>query len=409
MKYSINTRRNKIIIIGTIFLLVLLVIMTAAYKQTLHKSATINTSSHKQNIHKQEEKNTSSSKKCSLEVRVGLDKKVVIPNPNTTKGQISVSLINHPGVDHINKTVYPNYLADLSFAGFDKPVFVSSYVVGNMTGTSDSISHVSRQTKNGIKEEEISGSCLALFVTTGIDTFKKLKKEDWDTYFLKSYFVIIDYQNGICYKKSTDFTLPNIHSWLDLSAVDLTGDGTQELIVSHCYNKSTDFGVYQANADTHKIKEIYSSFQDFEEYGDFIDRLAFEGELLNDYKVLLKFPCIGYSKTVSMITDGGYRENELHKKREDKWGCINFVSMWNKNGKLRKKLAKKPGNVFLYTLDGFSCVKNKDGTMQLKLTRSICIGHRSESVGYMCIYLEYDNASDALVIKNAEYVNANNI
>ncbi len=199
--------------------------------------------------------------------------------------------------------------------------------------------------------------------------------------------------------------MPHLSVWLDLYAVDLTGDGAQELIVSHYYNKSINFGVYHANAYTHKIKEIYSSFQDFDEHEDFMDRLAFEGELLDDYKVLLKFPCIGYSKTVSMITDGGYRENELHKKK-DNWGCINYVGMWNKNGKLRKKWVKKHGRVFLYTLDDISCVKTKDNTMQIELVRSVSIGHRSKDIGDMHIYLEYDNDSDALVIKNAEFADA---
>jgi len=305
-----------------------------------------------------------------------------------------------------SEAIYSNCLADLSFAGFDKPVFVSSYAVGNMTGTSDTISHVSRQTKNGIKEQEISGSCLALFVTTGMDNFKKLRKNEWRTYVLDCYFVILDYKNGTCYKKPTDFILPDfLYKWPDLHVVDLTGDGAQELIVTH-YSKSIDFGVYHANADTHKITEIYSSYKDWENNnGDFMDRLAFEGELQDDYKVALKFPCIGYSKTVSVITDGGYRKSELHKKMDD-WGCINYIGMWNKNGKLRKKWSKKHGDVFLYTLDDISCVKTEDGITQIELVRSICIGHRSENIGDMHIYLEYDNVSDALVIKNAEYVAA---
>ncbi len=395
--------RKKIIITGTIFSFVLLAIIMTTYKRSLSKNATINSFDRKQNIHKQEKENTSSGK-YSFEVRVDLDKRVVIPDPATTNGQISVSLIRD--IENMWKAKsekeYSNYLADLSFAGFDKPVFVSSYITGNMTEKSDAVSLISKKTKNGIKKQEVSGNCLALFVTTGMDTLKKFKKEYWP--WAKCYFVIIDYKNGVCYKKLTGFTLPYLSTWLDLSVVDLTGDGVQELAVCHCYNKSDDFGIYHADADTHKIKEIYSSFTDFENRGEFIDRQAFKGELLDNYKVALKVPCIGYSKTVSMIKDCGYKKKELHKKRY-KMGNINFTGMWHKNGKLRKKWAKEHGRVFLDTLQGVSYVKTKDGTMQVELFRYVCVGHRSESIGNIRTYLEYDNSLDALVIKNAKYSN----
>ncbi len=369
----------------------------------LHKN--YNNYASEQNINQPIEDNSSYSEESSLYVRIGMDKKVFIPNPATADGKIVVSLKKESDTEEIhfdrtkkNEAIFSNYLADLSFAGFDKPVFVSAYTVGDISGISDMESHISLKTKNGTKKREISGGCLGLIVTTIKDKFAKIDGDNLLYY--NSYFVVLDYNNGVCYRRKTDFSV-HYWQWADLNLADLTGDGAQEMIVSYNYNKSIDFGVYHVNADKHNIQEVYSSDRDFEKNKDFIDRRKFKGKLQDNYKVTLKFPCIGYSKTVSMITDGGYKKSEMQNKR-GKWGCINYVGMWN-NGKLRKKWVKKHGHVFLYTLDGISCVKMKDGTIQLELARLICIGHRSESVGYMYTYLGYDSDTHSLAIKNAEY------
>ncbi len=338
-------------------------------------------------------------------MRAGMDKKVLIPDPATAEGKIVVSLKEESDIEGVcfdgteeNEAIFSNYLADLSFAGFDKPVFASAYVVGDISGVSDMKSHISRRTKNGVMEQEISGGCLGLFVTTGMDEFTKIDEDAIWSY--NCYFVVLDYKNGASYKEKTDFSL-RCSDWVDLNLADITGDGAQELVVSYNYNKSIDFGVYHVNADKNNMEEIYSCNQDWEKNGEFIDRMAFEGRLKDNYKVVLGFPCIGYSKTVSMITDAGYSKSQMQEKI-DEIGCINYVGMWN-NGKLRKKWAEKYGKVFLYTLDDISCVKTEEDIMQLELVRSVCVGHRSEEIGTMHIYLGYDKDSGSLVVKNAEY------
>lgn len=77
--------------------------------------------------------------------------------------------------------------------------------------------------------------------------------------------------------------------------------------------------------------------------------------------------------------------------------------MWKKNGKLRKKWAKKHGKVFLYTLDDISYPKDKDGNIQIEFVRAISIGHRSVDIGNMHIYMQYDKDIEKLVVKNAKY------
>ena len=133
------------------------------------------------------------------------------------------------------------------------------------------------------------------------------------------------------------------------------------------------------------------------EYEDYPDRSLFSGHLEDDYKAVLEFPDIEYSKTISMIRDGGYKEKDLQTDTEVLYGGINFVGLWE-NGKLQKK-----GDVFLYTLDVVDFVTNKSGVLQLELARGIYVEHRSANIGYMHMFLQYDRKSDAMVLKRAEY------
>ncbi len=351
-------------------------------------------------------KDITGSGECLLDVHVGFGGKPVIPDPAKTDGKVSVSLLSKKNV----KKVYKDgkwykkngdlYLGtDLSFAGFKRPVFVSSYAIGDMTEKSGIVSYISKKTDNGVKKKKVKGSCLVLFVTTKLE-----KYEESD----ESYFVILDYKNGVSYKKKSNLYLRWYYSeWVRLSVADVTGDGVQELLASSLCNKSIDFGVYHADMDTNKIEIIYNTYSDWEENlwkpgWDFIDCVEFKGRLKNNYKVELTVPCIGYSKTVSVIKDGGHNKKFLQKKMIDKW-CVNYIGMWNKNGKVRKKWAKKHGKVFLYTLNDISHQKDKDGNVQIEFIRPICIGHRSIEIGNMHIYLGYDQDLGKLVVKDAKY------
>ncbi len=346
----------------------------------------------------------------SLDLRVGMDEKVMIPDPAATSGNVKINLMNVPNFEMIapeyeewseeSKKEYANYLADLSFAGFDEPVYVSSYAIGDMTEATGTVSHISRQTKKGIQKQEVTGSCLCLFVTAGMDSLDTIKMEGTSSF--DCYLVILDYQNGVCVKTETDFFLHSLDTWVDLNVADITGDGVEELFVSHTYDKSFDFSVYKSERSKQTIHEIYSSQKYWNEHGEEIDTENFIGTLLDHYKVRLRFPDIGFDQTISMIADGGYKQSDLHKSL-DRWGCPNFVGIWKTNGTLKKKNQEAEG-VFLYTLDDITLEKNPSGLMQIVLTRSVCIGHRSEMIGHIHTYLEYDTANDALSRVKAKYV-----
>lgn len=350
-------------------------------------------------------------KPAFLKLRVGISEKVSIPDPVIATGTIEIDLMGKPNFeidysdsDHDKWTEesiakYPNYLADLSFAGFEKPVFVSSYAVGDFTENTGLVSHIEKKTKKGLKESEAQGSCLALFVTEGKDSLDAYDAGASDITGYDCYIVILDYKNGVCLKTETDFFLHDFDYWVDYNAADVTGDGTWELLVSHEYNKTIEFGIYRIDKEKKEIAEVYSTFSDYE-----IDRRDFKGVLMDNYQVRLQYSALGYDKTVSMIDDGGYKKKDLCK-RIDPWGNTNFVGVWEEDGSLNEKQAEDTA-ISLYTLDDVFLQKDKKGDMQVVFDREIIVGHRSETVGDMHAYLEYDKKSDGLVLQKVKYVNA---
>lgn len=348
------------------------------------------------------------SDSTALNIHVMKEGKVTIPDPAVVEGSADVYLRKSPDddiyvedhyEDEIVPSVYEDFVADLSFLGFDEPVFVSSYAVGNLTKATDSIAHVMTQTKKGIKEKEIKGDCLALFVTAGIPTAEDYRKDVVNGIDSRSYIVVLDYGAGKTYKAQTYFLLHNIQNWNDLEAVDLTGDGVQELAVQHCYNKTIQYGAYRVNRETEELREIYSTLLS-EEAGRYREEDGFKGTLLDDYKVKLEFPDIGYSETISMIKDAGYKEEELQtEKRMYEDGSYNFVALW-KDGTL-----KGHGTVFLYTMDSVDYIKNKDGSIRVDFAWTVALEHRSCTIGLMHAYFEYDKSKDTLVLAGAKYVN----
>ena len=345
------------------------------------------------------------SDSTALNIHVMKEGKVTIPDPAVVEGSADVYLRKSPDddiyvedhyEDEIVPSVYEDFVADLSFLGFDEPVFVSSYAVGNLTKATDSIAHVMTQTKKGIKEKEIKGDCLALFVTAGIPTAEDYKEYEVGS-ISPSYIVVLDYGAGKCYKVKTDFCLHNIWYWNNLETIDLTGDGVQELVVKHRYNKTSDFGAYRIDQKTENLREIYSTRS--EECG-YREINEFEETLLDDYKIKLEFPCIGYSHTISMVKDAGYKEEDLQiKNRVNEDGYRNYGTLWEDG------VLKSDAIVALYTMDHVDYIKNKDGSIRVDFAWTVALEHRSCTIGLMHAYFEYDKLKDTLVLAGAKYVN----
>lgn len=215
-----------------------------------------------------------------------------------------------------------------------------------------------------------------------------------------NYFVVLDYGKGIYYKLETESFFHGYDKWVEMKALDLTGDGKQEFVVSHIYKKSIEVGVFRCDEKENKLVKLFSTLDDYED--DYLDRSWFSGHLEDDYKAVLEFPNIGYSETVSLIKDGGYSEKQLQAGAEDPNGSINFVACW-KDGKLQKRKAKE-SEVFLYTLDHVNFVSGEFGMPQLELVRGIFVGHRSCRLGNMHMFLQYDDVSGRMTLNQAKYV-----
>ena len=75
------------------------------------------------------------SDSTALNIHVMKEGKVTIPNPADVEGSADVYLRKSPDdniydeEDNILQSAYKDFVVDLSFLGFDEPVFVSSYAV----------------------------------------------------------------------------------------------------------------------------------------------------------------------------------------------------------------------------------------------------------------------------------------
>lgn len=317
------------------------------------------------------------TKKVSLELDINSSNKISIPDPAKIQGSVVKIMLQEElkedDFDEYDEDEVPKrYLADLSFAGFENEVTISSYVTGNMTNP-----------------DSPEADCLVLFVHENPDTENRT-----------NYFVVLDYGTGTCYKTNTNFFLHDLSEWTELKTVDVTGDGKQELVASRIYNKSVEIGIFRCDEKDHRLVNLFSTLDDPEQE----DCSGFIGTLKDDYKVVLEFPEIHYSKKVSMIHDGGFKEKDLQAGSDD-----NMAGFW-KNGKLQKDRVETAQEddfaVFLYTLDHaeFTTEKSSDATL-LELVRGIFVGHRSEQLGNMHMFLQYDKNTDRMILKKAKYVN----
>lgn len=327
-------------------------------------------------------------KQVQLEIDSNSQNKILIPDPkaNTedvvkislqTNAEENDALWDYETHEDFIANCQNRYGADLSFAGLGDNVMVSSYTTGNMTDPDSKVEN-----------------CLALFVHENFETEQE-----------KNYFLVLDYGHGSYYLMPTEFFLRSWLEWDTLQARDMTGDGIQELVIATVHNKWVDVGVYRCDVQNHSLVSLFSTIDDPETEDE---DLGFQAHLEDDYKVVLEFPEINYSKTVSMIHDGGYSQNDLEVGSPDPDDPANdkFVALW-KDGKVQKNKVDEDDEdtVFLYSLDHVDYSVGKSGKPQLELVRGIFIGHRSEEIGHMHFFLQYNPDQNRLTLKKVKYVN----
>ncbi len=277
---------------------------------------------------------------------------------------------------------WQNYFTDLSFAGFPDPVLIFAFSTGSL-----------------LQKDAKKKDCLALLVNEPADQ----NTDDLSSAIQegRNYLVILDYAGGRCSKTSTDFFSHHSPYFIDdmVAFTDLTGDGTNELVIQHNYNKSISLEVHRYEEKTHTTRMIFSNPDGTSE-----EEACFSGHLTDDYRAVIAYKKIGFQKTVSLL-DAGYKKSQLEATSnypdpvEDDY---QFVRLW-KNGRLQKE-GKDPETVFLYTLDDVSFDKNKKKQPQLRLMHGVFVGHRAECIGDLYAYFQYNPKKDLLELSGAKFM-----
>lgn len=321
----------------------------------------------------------------SLVISVGGAGAVSVPNPETVGSTVKISLQEEGNRDKGDKY----FMADLSFAGFSRPVYVSAFAVGARDDSDISAAQI-RYLRTGETKTK-RGSMLALLVS-------EQKEESGIDENEKNYLLVMDYGRHCFYKAPTSF-FPHDEWDKMIKFKEMTGDDENEIMIKHCYNLSYSFSVYHFSRETGELTQVCS-----EESLD--SRKAFSGHLEDDYKVVMEYRDIDYSETVSML-DAGYKKYMLEKSgaKKDVEGEYRFVRLWN-NGKLQQdKLPADP--VFVYTLDRVSVEDGSRYGFQEPLLvqmRWVCVGHRSEGIGKLYTYARWDEASGKFIFVKAAFV-----
>lgn len=337
----------------------------------------------------------------TLQISAGSGEKADIPDPAETTGDAVISL---PRGDDREWEDYSDeeragWFADLSFAGFDRPVFVPIFHVVSLAAGDDSGARIF-YTDTG-KQKTTRGSCLILYVIDGakpdeseIDiavhsgAYGENEKNGW--------FVVLDYGSGRCYKAKTGFEWYNDDDFR-FSAADFTGDGQKEWMVKDRYNKWYEAEVFRLDEKTGEMVQLFTTWGK-EDGGD-----LFSLSLADDYKVVMKCEEIGYSQTVSML-DAGYSLEQLqwdNGRTQMRTSTLQPMRLW-KDGKLVRSEVD-PDTVFMSPVNKVQTEKDGEKPAKLKLTHRVYVGHRSAGVGTMYLYFQYDEEKDALVPSQVEF------
>lgn len=320
-----------------------------------------------------------------------------IPDPATAGQNVTISLRDpqqDPAFDtnHCKKCMddgeyckkhtdyyWQNYFTDLSCAGFQKPVHIFAFSTGCLS-----------------RRDAMKADCLALLVNDPADQ----NSSDISSSLQEgiNYLVVLDYASGRCYKTSTDFFPHHDPFFMDdvLTFTDLIGDGKNELVIQHNYNKSISLEVHRYDEKTQKLTTIFSNHDRTTE-----EKTCFSGHLTDNYQAVIAYKKIGFKKTISLL-DAGYKKNQLEvSSKYLVYDDYQFVRLW-KNGRLQAE-GKEPETVFLYTLDEVSFVKNKKNQPRLRLLHGVFVGHRSDCIGDLYAYFQYNHEKDLLELSGAKF------
>lgn len=311
----------------------------------------------------------------TVDITLDSKQKTRIPDPATAGNKVSIIL---PDRDYNCKNCDYNNLCpdcrkhlftDLSFAGFQKPVIVTSFAQ--------------------------KGNCLFLMVTNTDKTVPG-NNTDWND---KNFLLMLDYGGRSFSRCKTDFQFNYGYlTWYDMAFTDLTGDGQDELAVSFVFNHD-DIGmeIFMFDQSKHKLKKIFTNLDH-----NCANFTSFRGWLEDNYTAVLSYKDIGFRKNISLL-DAGYKKNQLEeadaKSDDDPYW---FVRWWN-NGRLQKD-GQGQNMVFLYATQEARFIKTKKGIPQIRLRNSVLVRHRSHCIGDMYTYFQYDEKTETIHLSAAKFM-----
>ncbi len=337
----------------------------------------------------------------TMKISVGKERGVVIPDPATAGREIEISLSSEEGCDAEEESGYARkkerYLADMSFAGFENKVFVTSYAVGYMAQKDSSTVQIVNEDKGKTKTKK--GNCLAVHVvedpmlTVDMSIYDDEGRSINDD---KNYLVVIDYANRSCFRMKTNFDSGGFYyEWPDMRFADLTEDGGEELVIEAVHNKWVDCEIYRYDAESRKTRRI------FDTYGQ-MDRECLSAELVENYRVQLKYKGTDYKETLSLLDREYTREDlELGQGNADpSYDATHFARVW-KNGvpdkESIKEIVEPDDYVGLYVPEDIRYEVSSKGVPQIRTASYMYLGHRSCHLGYLCVYYQYDNKKEKFV------------
>lgn len=318
----------------------------------------------------------------------------IIPDPAQVTDEVAITLRGKKLVDA--KT-------DLSFLGYDQEVVILRYAVAQVTGFNDfctqltyldrEICDSSKGIKEGIQDRVVPGSCLVLSVA-GISP-----EEGDDAPYID--LVVLDYATRKSYRVGTEFFYGGSGHIPKLELRDLTGDGLEDLVISHAYNgyrSGTEVQVYRFDSQTEELKEIYNNF--LSEENEFRDEY-FTGYLKDNYKGVIQCKEIGFEKEFSLL-DNGYKKRELEigmPPERDDYDATKEIRLY-RNKKLTQECVVHQAP--LDDAEGIQYFEGDNMKRGLRFRYNLWVG-KYETAGIGYAYLQYDEETDWLEVKAAKY------
>ena len=296
-----------------------------------------------------------------------------VPDPEEVSGIADVNIRKVCEDDYFEEANdYP--VCDFGFLGLNGRVHVIEAKVGNVTGSGDSVV---------------------------LELYKEETRTDGFLEPTKVYIAVLDYLTHKSYVLHTDCY--NGADSVDLS--DITGDGTDDIIISGVPNKTLDWNL--VSFDNKKLVCIYSNKKESN-----LERDNYTLTMEDNYKLLLQSKYGSFQKEISLLDIGLKKEYLEYEEIEGAYDAPDPEDeepgiMWNldsyQDGKVRKERRDYLRVAFLdcgnLNETRFKYASAKEG-IQLNLD----VEYGELKIGEVKVTLKYDKEKKSMYVANQELI-----